>query len=300
MDEKFVKNVLSLWGDEGQQWLDNLPNIITEYEKKWNLKVGQPFKLSCNYVAQAVQKDGTEVVIKIGYPKDQEFFSELDSLPKFNSKGMVMQFKQDRERAVMLLERIKPGVSIASLDDEKVMEVMAQVMKNFWTDHPIDKNSTYEPSRWSTGFQKLREKYEGKTGPIPFELVRKAESIYIGLQSSNDPQYLLHGDLHQGNVLSATREPYLAVDPKGIIGPRERELTPLLMYPEGFIVNSLDPKATLSRRIEILAEILELDKGKIIAWSFSHTVLQAVWDLINHDTVEHEKLAIADILESIM
>lgn len=299
MNDKFVKNVTSLWGEEGQKWLDDIPKIIEEFEKKWSIQVSTPFNLSYNYVASATGEDGTEVVIKIGFPKDKEFISELETLPLFNSKGMVKQLKQDKNQAVMLLESIKPGISVATLDDEKATETMVKVMQNFWVAAPNPDSHIVKVFEWSKGFQRLKDKFAGSTGPLPKHLVNKAEEVYLELSRSNDPQYLLHGDLHHDNVISATREPWLAIDPKGIIGPKERETAPMLMNPKGFILKNADPKALLKRRVAILSDILRLEKEKVTAWAFAQTVLSIIWTLEDHNRVDEERLAIAGILNSI-
>lgn len=299
MSDKFIKNVTSLWGKEGQRWLDGIPKIIAEFEKRWSIKVGAPFNLSYNYVARATQEDGMPIVIKIGLPKDQEFISELKTLPLFNSKGMVKQLKQDKNQAVMLLESIKPGISVATLDDDKATEAMAKVMQNFWVATPNPDNHIVKVFEWSKGFQKLRDRFAGSTEPLPKSLVNRAEEIYMELLGSNDPQLLLHGDLHHDNVISATREPWLAVDPKGIIGPKERETAPMLVNPKGFILKHTNPKALLRRRITILSDVLGLEKDKIIAWGFAQTVLSVIWTLEDHNRVDEERLRIAEILNSI-
>lgn len=300
MNDKFVKNVTSLWGKEGQEWLDEIPRIVAEFEKKWSIKVGAHFNLSYNYVAEATQEDGTPVVIKIGFPKDKEFISELETLPLFNSKGMVKQFKQDKNQAVMLLESIKPGISVATLDDDKATETMAKVMQNFWVAAPNPDSHIVKVFEWSKGFQKLRGKYAGSTGPLPKNLVSQAEEVYLELSRSNDPQFLLHGDLHHDNVISATREHWLAIDPKGLIGPKERETAPMLMNPKGFILKNADSKTLLKRRVAILSDVLGLEKEKITAWGFAQTVLSIIWTLEDHNRVDEERLAIAQILNSII
>lgn len=299
MNDKFIKNVISLWGEKGQKWLDEIPKIVAEFEEKWSIKAGASFNLSYNYVAGAIKENGTEVVIKIGFPEDKEFISELETLPLFNSKGMVKQLRQDKNQAVMLLERIKPGIPVATLDDDKATEAMAIVMQNFWAADPSPNNHIVKVFEWAKGFQKLRDKFSGSNSPLPKNLVDRAEAVYLELSRSNDSQFLLHGDLHHDNVISATREPFLAIDPKGIIGPKERETAPILMNPKGFILKNANPKALLRRRIAILSNVLGLEKEKITAWGFAQTVLSIIWTLEDHNRVDEERLAIANILNSI-
>lgn len=46
--------------------------------------------------------------------------------------------------------------------------------------------------------------------------------------SEGDQTATLHGDLHYDNVLAGTREPWLAIDPKAIVGdPCHEAIAPL-------------------------------------------------------------------------
>ena len=116
MDDVFIRNTKRR-GPQAVTRLEKLPELIASYEKKWRIKVGKPFALSYNYVAQAIQEDGTEVVIKIGFPEDREFYSEIEALEIFNGDGIERLIKEDRENAVLLLEKVIPGAMLATLTD---------------------------------------------------------------------------------------------------------------------------------------------------------------------------------------
>ena len=129
MNDEFITNAHS-WGEEGEKWLTNIPSVIKEFEKKWSVKVGPPFPLSYNYVAPATRLDGSDVVLKIGFPGDREFKTEIEALTIFNGDGAVKLLEADREKAVILLERVTPGVLLSEeVDDEKTTRILAKVMK---------------------------------------------------------------------------------------------------------------------------------------------------------------------------
>jgi streptomycin 6-kinase len=44
------------------------------------------------------------------------------------------------------------------------------------------------------------------------------EHLFTELLASMMGPVLLHGDLHHGNILAAERQPWLALDPKGVLG----------------------------------------------------------------------------------
>ena len=94
---------------------------------------------------------------------------------------------------------------------------------------------------------------------------------------------LLHGDLHHDNILSAAREPYLAIDPKGLVGNRAYDVAAALLNPDTSTLGK-NPELVkiLERRTSIFSEILTLDKQEILAWGFTHLVLSNIWSLEDH------------------
>jgi streptomycin 6-kinase len=58
----------------------------------------------------------------------------------------------------------------------------------------------------------------GDRGPLPADLVGRAAGIVRELCTSGPGPFVLHGDLHHDNVLRAGREPWLAIDPHGVVG----------------------------------------------------------------------------------
>ena len=81
--------------------------------------------------------------------------------------------------------------------------------------------------------------------------MEKAETLFSELIESMSAPVLLHGDLHHYNILSAVRKPWLAIDPKGVVGEVEYEVG-------AFVRNRLLPgaglKGLLERRMDQFAD----------------------------------------------
>ena len=107
--------------------------------------------------------------------------------------------------------------------------------------------------------------------------VTKVELVALELHQDMGESVLLHGDLHHFNILSGKRQPWLAIDPKGVVGEREYELGALLRNPIPDIVTTMNTKKILTWRVDQLSELLGFDRQKIRAWSFAQAVLAAVW-----------------------
>jgi streptomycin 6-kinase len=95
--------------EQGEAWLQNLPNLIHYSEQKWSTKIKEPYSLSINYVAPAKMKDETEVVVKICIP-GKGFLDELEALQLFWEKGIVQLIDSDKENGIIILEQLSPGI----------------------------------------------------------------------------------------------------------------------------------------------------------------------------------------------
>jgi streptomycin 6-kinase len=291
----FTDRMIEMYGDEGRAWTAALPDLLDEYAQRWALTLYSPFDLSYNYVAPAIRADGSEAVLKLGFP-NREPLSEMHALQVFNGRGIVQLLEVDFERQVFLLERIRPGVELVTLeDDEARTRIAAQVMQQLWC--PVtDDRPLLTVESWTTGLTKLRPHFGGTTGPFPKYLVDAAEGIFAEFVPAQGERVLLHGDLHHWNILSANRQPWLALDPKGVIGEREYEIGALLRNPWGELDMPPEIKQILARRIDILAETLGFDRKRMLGWGAAQAVLSAWWSVEDHGYGGEGALHVAEIL----
>src|SRR5579864_1089204 len=126
MNESFVRNIIGVRGEAGRTWLDSIPERLKAYERKWSLKVFEPFALSYNYVVPAERADGTPVVLKLGFPGDTEFQSEVAALKLFDGRAAVKLLAEDSRNGAILLERVTPGNTLAELDDEQATRIATE------------------------------------------------------------------------------------------------------------------------------------------------------------------------------
>lgn len=295
--EDFACFMIELFGGVGRAWLDRLPAILAACQERWNLTIGAPVgNLSFNYVAPAFLADGTRVMLKTGLT--DEFPSQPQALRHFDGHGMVQLLAYDEHDAVMLLERLEPGTSLRAVEDDEIaIEAAANVMRKIWRPLPQEHYPFPTVCDWGEGFARLRNLYDGGTGPFPPAVFDKAEKLYVELSASMDEPVLLHGDLHQDNILSAGREPWLAVDPKGVIGEAVYETGALLrnFWPD--ILSLPDPKSLMTRRIDQLSEALGFDRERIYGWGFAQAVLSVLWSFEDTGKLENEGLYFVELLE---
>jgi streptomycin 6-kinase len=291
---QFIHNINIAFGEAGKQWLVDLPSLLDEAAEKWNLTLGEPLLLSYNYVTAAKFSDGMDVVLKLGVP-NRELKSELSALRLFNGDGACRLLAADDERSMFLLERLKPGKMLVEMeDDEARTDIAVDVMMHLWRNPPAE-NCFIKLSEWFAALNGLRPRYAGGTGPFPQWLVERVESLLPELFADPNPPVLMHGDFHHFNILSSERG-WLAIDPKGVIGPRGYETGPLLMNPIPDWPYRPDAIRQTERRIAILGERLGLARETIRDWGICHSLLSAWWDLTPNDTGGEYSVACAEMI----
>ncbi|PFG13755.1 aminoglycoside phosphotransferase family protein [Bacillus sp. es.036] len=269
--EQFVQSVCFYFKEEGKVWLQKLPEIIRYCEQKWSLKMEDPYHLSINYVAPAKLESGKEVVVKLSIP-GADFLDELESLRLFTHHGMIKVIAFDKEKGIIILEKLSPGHTLATVEnDEQACREAGLVMKKFSIPAPsktrIQTTAVREKSLRDTVVQNV----DGY-GPLSSHVLRTSLSLFTKLNQSIAQYKLLHGDFHHYNVL-ASGNAWIAIDPKGLIGEVEYDLIQ-------FLLNRLPEKdvyEVTKNRVDILTKDLNLDKERFLLWGYCHTVLATSW-----------------------
>ncbi len=297
--EQFTRTTIEMHGGIGAEWLSGLPVTISDCKRRWSLTVHPPFgHLSYNYVAPAFRSDGTPAVLKLGFP-NRELKTEIAALRLFDGQGIVRLLDADPEQGCLLLEHLKPGTPLSELnDDAKATSIAARVMSQLW--RPVPPGHLFPSvADWASGLGKLRQRFDGTTGPLPRRLVEEAESRFAELISSMGASVLLHGDLHHGNILAAERQPWLAIDPKGVVGEPAYEVGALLRNLAPHFAVEAPPGRILERRMCQLAEELGFDRERLRAWGLAQAVLSAWWSVEDHGHGWEWAISCAELLSQI-
>lgn len=296
---RFKQNTLEIFGQQGQEWLDHLPGLLAALEERWAIRVQPPFPdLSYNYVAPVVRADGTQAVLKV-WIDNPELRSEMATLAHYAGRGYARLLESAPELGAMLIERLVPGVPLAELeDDDMATRIAAELMRETWLPAPENASDVFVTlEKWARGFQRLYKEFDGSTGPFPSAQVEKAERLFVDLQASAAPPVLLHGDLHHWNILSAQRQPWLILDPKGVLGEPAFEPAQIFLnrWPEGHGPAAIKTQA--QRRLAIFTEVLGIDPQRLMSWVFAKAVLSAWWTYEDHHRVEAESMQFIAVMD---
>ena len=297
-------NIVGVYSSKGKLWLERLPQIVIEIETALGIKIHPPFEnLSFNYVAPCTLANGEAAVFKCCV-LNKELITEIAALKYFNGNGCAKLINSDANAGWVIMERLSPGKMLSSVEnDEKATRVFVEVMQKLHK--PIVSNNNEFPTVeiWLKGFERLRKKFNGDTGPFPSELICTAEKISKELLLSSSKQILLHGDLHHYNILSSNRDNWLAIDPKGVIGEPEYEIGAFMKNPMPNLMFHNDLEKILMRRIDIIAEMTGFDRQRLLSWSLVKAVLTAWWcceDKSNNINNIKKLLSYAEILEALI
>ena len=112
-----------------------------------------------------------------------------------------------------------------------------------------------EAEHWTA---QVRSDWEALGRPFERSLVDAAAASARELAGSQPKVVLCHQDLQGSNILRAQREPWLAIDPKPIVGEPAFDVASLLRDRRW----SID-RGVISRRLDLLAAELDLERDRM-------------------------------------
>ena len=165
-------------------------------------------------------------------------------------------------------------VALASSDDRTATRIASSVIARLQGMGSPPSNDLPTIESWLASLQ-----LSPRLG-IPGQLIqvcREAQEVAQELLGTPDDWVMLHGDLHHGNVLSVGHGQWIAMDPKGLLGPPEVEVAALLRNPLRYVLAQPDPSALVRSRVFVLAEHLGYEPWRMTWWGFVLAALAATW-----------------------
>jgi streptomycin 6-kinase len=234
--------------------------IAEAYARRHGLRLGTPFDSSVGYAVPAELSNGLRAVVKVNPPGERECEQEAAALAHYDGRGAVRLLDYDSVGHTMLLERCDPGTSLWELPEEDANRLAAGVLARLWrppsTDSPFA-TLAEEAEFWAAELEPRAEE----------QLVRLALQLLCDLVPSQGEQVVVHQDLHQGNILRAQREPWLAIDPKPLVGEREFDVASLIRDRRDAFDATL-----VRRRLDFYTTELGLDRERTRGWAIAHAV----------------------------
>lgn len=221
---------------------------------------------------------------------DDDEVNSARILNTYNGQGSVRLY-QDDENAFLLEYAIAGKNAPAPLDQmvvsgttDKATHILCDtidLLHNAAAQKPIP-----EATPLSKRFSDMQcHMNEGRIPKEKYALCQRALDISQDLYSSmqnKDNHILLHGDIHHFNVLYDQNRGWLAIDPKGFIGPKAYEYAAIFCNPyrHSDIVCTKD---YMRRLAAIIAERSQIEKTEILTHAFIHSAQVCAWSLSPHD-----------------
>jgi streptomycin 6-kinase len=256
-------------------WVDALPATIQAVMGEWGLREdGWAQHGFTALVVPVLDGDDRAAMLKIAFPDEETAYEHL-AMQKWQGNGAARLLRADPRRRAMLLERLGEE-KLDSIDVVEACEVVAGLYTRLHVTAPaqLDRLSA-RVAGWATALEGLP-----RNAPVPRRLVEQAASLARDLAA--DPATdgrLVHGDLHYLNVLSAEREPWLAIDPKPLSGDPHAELAPMLWNRWDEATATGNVREAVRERFFTLVDHAGLDEDRARAWVVVREMVMALWHL---------------------
>jgi streptomycin 6-kinase len=247
-------------------WRARVPALAAACAERWGLVLEEPYEEG----AAAVVFPAGDAVLKLQWPH-RESDHEADALRRWDGDGAIRLLDENLERNALLLERCTPGTHLSTIGPEAATGVIIALLHRLLV--PAGEPFTplaEEATHWA---EELPASWEGAGRPFERSLVDAALDTVRDLPPSQPEHVLLHQDLHADNVLAAEREPWLAIDPKPLVGERAFAAAPVVRAHE--LGHS---KAAVRRRLDRLSDELGLDRERARRWAQAQTLAWAFDD----------------------
>ncbi|MBP0456169.1 aminoglycoside phosphotransferase family protein [Streptomyces montanisoli] len=256
-------------------WLARLPEIVADVVARRGLDVERVVAPGGrNSLVLLVRTDGAAApaALKVA-PPFAEPAAERAALAHWKGWGAVETYETGADDVdggdgdgALLLERLRPEVSLRSLPDAKALLEAAGTIRRLWVQPPA--GHAFETVEDRTG----REARAMQGGDGPEALVDAALRAREAMLATADESLLLHGAFRQGKVLAGERSPWLAVGPEPVVGERAYDLARLARDRVEDLIASDTGASTARRRMRRLADSLDVDGDRLRSWTLFRAV----------------------------
>ena len=285
--ERFLRYATREFGKEGEAWIEELPSILRRCCDKWGLTLGPPSaEIKVNYVAYVEMGHGEQAVLKVGVPHD-DFSAEMEALAIYEGRGINRLIDCDQALNAMLLERLRPGKMLDSVGNVREQsEIAAHILQNLHATPPPSNHALPHFMDWMRGaFADAKSWADSARARGYIEQIPRVESMMEILLEPDEPQMLLHGDLHHWNILSDADRGWMAIDPKGVIGASCLDVGRFINNAMGFGETAAEKREILLEAVAVFSEVLGENEERMFAGAFCDWGLQQKPD-------EHEVLKV--------
>ncbi len=269
-------------GTAGAAWLGVLPRLLEQALERRELtveRVSVPGGRG-SLTVLVRRADGTAAVLKLAPPQARPA-DERAALMHWGGRGAVRLLEGPygpgrAEDGALLLERLRPDVSVRTLPEARSMLEAADTLHRLWVEPPA--HHCFETVAERTGRQAevMRRTGAAAEDAEVVALVDAALQARTDLLAAPPRTVLLHGAFRQSKVLAGERLPWLAVGPEPLVGECAFDLARLVRDRVEDLIASPSGPAITRRRVKRLAESLEVERDRLSGWTLFRAVESGV------------------------
>ncbi|MFE3450878.1 aminoglycoside phosphotransferase family protein [Nonomuraea sp. NPDC059194] len=297
--EELAAHHLKYAHDAGPAWTADLPGLAEHFLDRWGLRPdGAVMHGMVSLVIPVRRADGILAALKL-QPATEENIGEGPGLRAWAGDGIVRLLDEatvpsptsPHQANALLLERLDGDRSLEAVpDSDRALGILADLLARLAAHQGPEGLRTLG----DIASDMLEDAPELLPRAHPDDrawLERSAAAVRELVDEPGDR--LLHWDLHFDNVLAGAREPWLAIDPKPLVGDPGFELMPALRnrWP------STDVRRTVLRRFDLMVERLGLERERAVGWTLGRLLQDGLWDLEDGEArIDQDEIAIAEAL----
>jgi streptomycin 6-kinase len=270
-------NVLRVFGDRGQAWLDALPAVVADLARRWELRLSGRIHEGGTHslVLAATRADGAPALLKVPV-QDEENREEAAALRAYAGDGAALLYAADVATGALLMERLEPGTPLMDHPDrEEAIGIACGLLRRLRRPVPAGHAFHRVPALvrgWATTLPAGQARH---SDPVPAPVMSRVVAALESLLAPAGPELLVNRDAHLLNVLSAEREPWLLIDPKPLVGEPA--------FDGGWLLIDVLLADCTTRRARLLAarigDGLGVDGDRVRAWALLRAAENAFGEL---------------------
>ncbi|MFI9204149.1 aminoglycoside phosphotransferase family protein [Streptomyces sp. NPDC053048] len=280
-------------GEGGPEWIAGLPDLAARFLDRWGLRLDGPGAHGAVALVLPVRReDGSPAALKL-QPVTEESVGEPHALDAWGGAGAVALLDHDAATGTLLLERLDSGRSLMDVPDvDSALLTISELLGRL------------QRSPAPAGMRRLGDVAEAMLADVPEALAELTGADDRRLLAScaaavrdvaGEPgDRLLHWDLHYENVLAplpgSDREPWLAIDPKPLVGDPGFDLLPAIGDRWDEVVATGDVERAVRRRFDLMTDALGLDRRRAACWTLARVLQDSLWDVEDGESALQPRL----------
>lgn len=271
---------------------------LNDYLAEWNLSNPTFLTQTMTSRIYTATHDGETVILKLLSPAETEEQRRAIALRYFDGCGAVRLLRYDQGAHLLEYAAGDELVTLAARgEDQTATHIIAQLVKQM---HSVPQSASQDGlaslDRW---FGELFRKAAADRKAGVNSMYLRSASVAEQLLSDPQDMRVLHGDIHHYNIRQSPRG-WLAFDPKGLVGERTYDCANTLCNP--VITELVHNETRLLTNAAILADMLELELQRVLAFTYAYACLNASWWLLPNNSPEADSivdwhLKVAQIIE---